>query len=123
MIAEALRLGKTVGLPVVEATDYRLSPRVIQDFERDVVAGSYGIKEPRKLPNNEMQQIDMVIVPGIVFDKCHHRIGWGAGYYDRFLGNLSRTTKTIGLAFDFQIVDTIPSVEPHDVSLDDVLSN
>ncbi len=123
MIAEALQKGKTIGLPVVEADGHRLSPRIIHDFERDVVDGPYGIKQPRKLPNNTMEQIDIVIVPGIVFDKNNHRIGWGAGYYDRFLGNLPRTTRTIGLAFDFQIVDEIPRIDPHDVSLDDVLSN
>ena len=123
MITESLQTGKTVGLPVVEPDGYRLTPRVIQDFERDVVAGPFGIKQPRKLPHNEMKQIDMVIVPGIVFDKNNHRIGWGAGYYDRFLGNLPQTAKTIGLGFDFQIVDHIPCIDPHDVSLDAVLSN
>ena len=123
MITEALQLGKTIGLPITETEGYHLSPRIIEDFERDVVAGPYGIKQPRKLPHNEMYQIDMVIVPGIVFDQDNHRIGWGAGYYDRFLGNLPSTTKTIGLAFDFQIVDKIPRLDPHDVSLDCVLSH
>ncbi|MBZ0167358.1 MAG: 5-formyltetrahydrofolate cyclo-ligase [Candidatus Omnitrophica bacterium] len=121
MIIGALKLGKTVGLPVMEADDCHLSPRVIRDFERDLVAGPYGIRQPRKLPDNEMTHIDMVIVPGVVFDKNNHRIGRGAGYYDRFLGNLSDKTTTVGLAFDFQMVDKIPCIEPHDVPVDHVL--
>lgn len=123
MITGALQQRKTIGLPIVEQNGHHLSPRVIQDFERDVVAGPYGILQPRKLPDNDMKHIDMVIVPGIVFDKNNYRIGRGAGYYDRFLGDLPSAAKTLGLAFDFQIIDTIPRIEPHDIPLDHVLTN
>ena len=63
----------------------------------------------------------MVIVPGIVFDKNGHRIGYGYGYYDRFFHKLDANVKKIGFAFDFQVVDKIPE-EQHDVPMDVVIT-
>ena len=68
-------------------------------------------------------ELDLVVVPGLAFDKRNNRLGRGQGYYDRFLKTLPRGVPTIGLAFDFQIVDTIPQRKEHDVAVDCVLVN
>jgi 5-formyltetrahydrofolate cyclo-ligase len=56
------------------------------------------------------------VVPGVAFDRCGNRLGHGAGYYDRLLALASPSATLIGLAFDCQMVDSIP-VEPHDVRM------
>ena len=66
------------------------------------------------------KNIDLVLVPGIVFDHEGHRIGYGFGHYDKFLRKVPKATK-IGLAFDFQVVDKIPR-EMHDVPVDMVVT-
>lgn len=122
MIKSSLKVGKTVGLPVIEKNNPHILPIVIHNFERDLEEGPYGIKQPKIKPGNEMKRIDMAIVPGIVFDKNNHRLGRGAGYYDRFLSSLPPSIYTLGLAFDFQIIERLP-VEKHDVQLKHVLTN
>ncbi len=68
----------------------------------------------------EKKQIDLMIVPGVVFNKKGFRIGYGGGYYDRFLQNY--TGITLSLAADFQIVETI-MLEKHDKPVDILISN
>ncbi len=67
------------------------------------------------------EDLDIIIVPGIAFDEKGRRIGSGKGYYDTFLSELKGKKPIIALAFDFQIVDEIPS-EPHDVHMDKIVT-
>ena len=67
------------------------------------------------------KNIGIVLVPGIVFDMEGHRIGYGLGYYDKFLKKVPKAVK-IGLAFDFQIVGNIPK-ETHDVLVDFIVTD
>ena len=64
--------------------------------------------------------IDVVIVPGIAFDKSGNRLGFGSGYYDKFL-NLHASIYKIALAFDFQLIDTI-DIQEHDVPMDLIIT-
>jgi len=84
---------------------------------------AFGILEPKEKYIREFdgEKLDLVIVPGIVFDKNGHRIGYGYGYYDRFLKTIAKDVVKIGLAFDFQLVDKVPE-EEHDVPLDIVVT-
>jgi 5-formyltetrahydrofolate cyclo-ligase len=79
----------------------------------------YGIPEPTGLEVNPAF-IDLVIVPGAVFDTHNNRIGYGKGFYDKFLTN-TRAYK-IGVCFGFQIIDEIPS-KPHDIRMDMILTD
>ncbi len=92
------------------------------DSLKDLTSGSYGILEPKlsKAKALDINAIDAVIVPGLAFDKSKHRLGRGAGYYDRFLSSLNDRTATIGIAFDFQITQRLP-VEQHDIALKHLL--
>lgn len=125
MIKKVQRLGKIIGLPRIEKNDRKIIPTLIKSLEDDLEIGSYGIKQPKSDSMNILREdcIDMVVVPGIAFDKKNNRLGRGGGYYDRFLGSLPPHIPTVGLAFDFQIVESLPFQEEHDVKVTHVLSN
>ncbi len=110
IIREATMLGKKVSLPRVEG------PRIsFYGFssEKNLVKSKLGIMEP--LPHGKTKQLDLVLVPGIAFDRCGHRLGYGKGYYDRYLSESH--TFSIGLAYSFQVIDRIPRLR-HDKRLD-----
>ena len=84
---------------------------------------TFGILEPREdeIKKFDAKKLDLVIVPGVVFDENGHRIGYGYGYYDRFLQKLSNNTVKIGLAFELQLIEKIPK-EGHDIPVDFVIT-
>ena len=79
--------------------------------------GKFGILEPTSKVS--LVDPDLVVVPGLAFDLHLHRLGYGKGYYDRFLKSTS--SYKIGICFDFQIVEKIPN-ESHDQKMDEVIS-
>ena len=125
MMDQAQKLGKTIGLPRVVEDERKIVPIAVASLEADLETGPYGIKQPRMEQANTLGEdcLDMVIVPGIAFDKQKNRLGRGGGYYDRFLRSLPSRVATVGLAFDFQIVDDFPFQEEHDISVSCVLTN
>lgn len=82
----------------------------------------FGIAQPKYEEASFIQpeDLDVIIIPGIAFDRGGRRIGFGCGYYDRFLKR-AKKAKKIALAYDFQIVEKIPS-EPHDVPMDMIVT-
>ena len=109
---------KTVVVPKV--AQHEIEPSIIIDIDNLIPAGKFGIFEPIEAMKIAYKNIDLVLVPGIAFDKTGHRIGYGFGYYDKFLKKVPKAIK-IGLCFDFQIVDKIPH-EEHDVPVDFVVT-
>ena len=122
MIEKAIFSGKRVALPIVEQNQRKIIPTVISSME-DVHKGTYGIAEPYFDPDKtlDVKDLDAVVVPGLAFDRLHHRLGRGAGYYDRFLSTLPKTVTTVGLAFDFQLTESLPT-ETHDVRLQQIIA-
>ena len=122
MISKAFNLNKRICLPIVVQNQRKMIPTLTQSLA-DLENGHYGISQPRSEASLEVnpEDIDVVIVPGLAFDKSNNRLGRGVGYYDRFLATLPPKTTTIGLAFDFQICDCLP-VEEHDVPLSCVIA-
>jgi len=107
MMEEALRKGKRVLLPKVREREICLGE--IKDLEKDLEKGRFGILEPKETYRKTTPRgIDLVILPGIAFDLKGERIGYGKGYYDRFLKKFPRTIPLIGLAYDFQVVNHPP---------------
>lgn len=83
----------------------------------ELVPTGYGPKEPvRRLPVNP-EDVDLVITPGLAFDRRGHRLGYGAGYYDLYLARLDPRAARIGVAFSVQVVDRVPA-GPKDVAVD-----
>jgi 5-formyltetrahydrofolate cyclo-ligase len=120
MMEEALRKGKRVLLPRVRGREIYLGE--IRDLEKDVEKGSFGIREPKETSKKAtLKGIDLVILPGIAFDLKGERIGYGLGYYDRFLKRLPKKVSLVALAYDFQVVKNI-SPKKHDRRVSKVIT-
>jgi 5-formyltetrahydrofolate cyclo-ligase len=113
---------KTVLVPYVLRNNPIMQVSELHNFE-ELEPKSFDILEPKDNSIREFNpgKIDLVIVPGVVFDLTGHRIGYGYAYYDRFLKTLKQKPIKIGLAYDFQIVDKIPE-EQHDIPMDIILT-
>ena len=94
---------------------------MIIDFDSLIPSGRFGILEPIELAKITYKSIDMVLVPGVIFDKNGYRLGYGLGYYDRFLNKLPKAVK-VGLCFDFQVMDKVPR-EEHDIPVDYIVTD
>lgn len=106
---------KQLGKPVSEIIAGRLAP------------GAFGIREPKETLRRDPaflvrpEEIDFLVLPGLAFDPQCRRLGRGKGFYDRFQTDLRPGIPRVGVAFDEQIVDSVP-VEPHDLPLDWVMT-
>jgi 5-formyltetrahydrofolate cyclo-ligase len=101
IIERARLLGKKIALPRVKEdkiTFYELSS------SKYLIRGRFGIMEP--VPYKRVSKIDLLVVPGIAFDKKGYRLGYGKGYYDRLLSG--KRTFSIGLAYSFQLLENLP---------------
>lgn len=110
---------KVMTAPVTLKQERKLVPVVIHTFD-ELRIGAYGIREPIAEDqdfDDRSETLDLVLVPGVAFDRRGGRLGYGGGYYDRFLPRLRSGTITIGLAYDLQLVEQVPA-ETHDVPLD-----
>ena len=119
MIKETRKLGKIVTVPVCTKDRVTLRPAILEE-SASFNKGPYGVYEPKSKRNICLEDLDLVIVPGIAFDKKGNRLGRGKGCYDHFLKKLPKDTPAIGLAFDFQILPALPAAK-HDVSVNKVL--
>lgn len=112
---ETWRHQKTVILPTVVGDD--IIP--VELAENVTFAeGDFHIPEPQNHPYTG--DFDLIVVPGMAFDRAGHRLGRGRGYYDRFLARHPQVY-TIGLCFDFQLLPEVPA-EPHDRIINEVIS-
>ena len=108
--------------PVMRIKQRDLTPYRIIDAKKDLVLHPYGMYQPNKgtCPPFPLEQIDLIFVPGVAFDPKGYRLGYGAGFYDRFLPQCPQAV-WIGLAYGAQIVtDTFP--QTWDVPLHQILT-
>jgi 5-formyltetrahydrofolate cyclo-ligase len=117
MIKEAIKQGKDVCVPI--ATDGHLILSKIKSFKDLDKENIYGILEPSKEDKINKNKVDVIVVPGTVFDKQKHRIGYGQGYYDKLLKKYQGLS--VGICFDLQIIGKVPRNE-WDEKLDLVIS-
>lgn len=121
LISKLLQLSKRVLVPVTLVQEKKLLPIAISDPEKDLVPGFCSILEPcREIRQSRVvaaSEVDVILVPGSVFDEHGGRLGYGGGYYDRFMAYDAPQARRIGLAFELQIVDRL-SLQPHDELLD-----
>ena len=123
MIRRALQLEKIVALPLIDQERGEIIPFKIGDLKKDVQPGYRGIPEPipQRCKQIPVQHINLAIIPGIAFDERGGRIGYGTGFYDRFIPELDITTRKVALSFECQIVPQIP-MEPHDRYTDIIIT-
>ena len=100
--------------------DNRLEHFLLND-QTPLKNNRWGIPEPLSGITINPKQIEVVFVPLLVFDQQGHRVGYGKGYYDRFLDQCSESTLKVGLTF-FDPVTKIEDIETHDISLDFALT-
>lgn len=112
---EKWHLKKQIILPTVVGDD--IIP-VAYGKDTSFAVGDFNILEPQNEPYKG--DFDLIIVPGIAFDRKGNRLGRGRGYYDRFLCQ-HLDVKRIGICFDFQLLEEIPT-EPFDITMDEVIS-
>lgn len=112
---------KKVYLPKIGRSG-SLTLRRVCLLSRDLKKGAYNIMEPRpSCPSRPAKKMDIILVPGVAFDKNGGRLGRGGGYYDRLLRKAGSAVK-IGLCFREQIVKKVP-MKAHDVRVDRVITD
>ena len=120
IIAQARQARKRVAVPVVRAQD--LIAVALSEDPTQLRRGRFGIPEPSGTPTMiHPQEIGCIVVPGVAFDSRGGRLGFGKGYYDRFLGQLPATTYRCGLAFGIQVVPCVPQA-PHDICMHGIVT-
>ncbi len=129
MIRKAFKVGKKVIVPSLRPLDESakgrrgITPSRLLHYETELEEGMFGILEPeiefiRPFP---VEEIDIVLVPGVAFDENGGRIGFGKGFYDEFLGRLPSETKRWALAFELQIVGKLPLTD-RDVAVERIIT-
>lgn len=106
---------KQIFLPRVNGVNLELLP-----YDRSRMhIGAFQIEEPDGEDPVPVEQMELIVVPGVAFDRRGNRVGRGKGFYDRLLQETKATT--IGIGFDFQLFDEVPA-EPHDAPLDCIIT-
>lgn len=116
---KAFENNKVIALPKISRSFmdfYQITPNT------NFYTNKFGIKEPVAHSSQRVSQdLELVIVPGLAFDTNGYRIGYGYGYYDRFLGDKRNSIICVGLAYDSQVVQQVPHLN-HDTKLDILLT-
>ena len=117
-IESALGEGKRVVVPITKSKTKELIPSELKSFD-ELEPGYYDILTPKEefIRPVDPSDIDLVVVPGVAFDTYGYRVGYGGGYYDRFLSNIARTVPKIAVGFSLQLTERLPR-ESFDIPVD-----
>jgi 5-formyltetrahydrofolate cyclo-ligase len=113
LIQAALGAGKRVALPVTDRERRNLIVARVSVYPEGLEPGGFGIPEPQRYEEILPRALDCILVPGVAYDYQGYRLGFGGGYYDRFLPQVGHHAVLIGLAYDFQVRPTVYP-EAHD---------
>lgn len=117
IMKQALAEKKRLFVPKVDGQDMFFFE--ITDIEKDLKPGAYGIMEPNTL-GQDISRAGLMIVPGLAFDNNKNRLGYGGGFYDRYL-SFPNIHVTVAIGFDFQIIDEVPC-EATDIKMDYIVT-
>lgn len=123
LLEELLDQGYLLYLPYTRQDIVDLGTAQINDLDKDLKDGVFGVQEPAAKLRGEgvPPDLDIIIVPGACFTAEGYRIGYGGGYYDSFLSKHANEALKIGFCYDCFILDSIP-VEAHDVPVDLIIT-
>ena len=111
-IQDILARGKRLALPRIDAEKKNIEMRSVADLDRDLVAGTWGIREPAEhCPQITPNTLDFVLVPGVAFTERGERLGYGKGFYDRLIAGLNPECALVAAAFSCQVVPRIPTTK------------
>jgi 5-formyltetrahydrofolate cyclo-ligase len=108
MISRSLMLQKKVYVPQINKSTKKMEICQIKSLGVDMELNNFGIREPVHVPVELPKNIDVVVTPGLAFDRFGGRIGFGGGYYDKLFTELPKSSLLIGIAYNFQILDSLP---------------
>jgi len=122
-IEKAMRLGKKIIVPYTIKETYEIIPTLLTNIEDDLEVSTYGYMEPKRSKIQPIleKNIDLTLVPGLAFDRSMNRIGFGKGYYDRYLVKTKKESKNMALAYEYQVLEEIAS-EYYDVKMDYIIT-
>ena len=114
-------MGKRIFIPRTNIEEKTMEAVEIQSLD-NLVKDKYGILEPSEdIEAVEKVELDLIILPGVVFDVNGGRIGYGGGYYDKYLQNLDESIPKVALCYDFQVINKVP-MEEHDIKADCIIT-
>ncbi|MDX8379121.1 MAG: 5-formyltetrahydrofolate cyclo-ligase [Gallionella sp.] len=119
-LEQVLADGKRLILPRVNRQTKRLNLSIVSDLTRQLAAGIWGIREPiieRCERLNDINEVEFALLPGIAFSRNGSRLGYGGGFYDKLLAQVSPCPTLVSAAFGLQIAAIIPQ-EPTDIKVD-----
>ena len=121
ILEAAFAAGKRVLYPAVCGD--RMVFRQVEELQ-SLAEGSFGILEPCSTGiDHHADEPDLIVVPGVAFDPHGHRVGYGKGYYDRFLQHPGRTAHLVGLCHDFQLIDGAIPADEHDIRMELIVTD
>ncbi len=97
----------------------------ITNYDKDLVPGVFGILEPKenlRQDDNLKDKLDLIIVPGLVYSENGYRIGYGGGYYDKFLSSISKNVKKVGIVYSNLVVNELP-INNYDIPVDLIITD
>ncbi|MCG6553664.1 MAG: 5-formyltetrahydrofolate cyclo-ligase [Candidatus Magnetominusculus sp. LBB02] len=121
MIAAALSINKTVILPRTNLKTRALEPYIIKSLS-ELIPGYMGIPEPNPAACAPAGDIDIIVMPGLAFDETGGRVGYGGGYYDRFISGMTIDRPTLAaVAYNIQVIEHVP-VMSYDIKVDMIIT-
>ena len=121
MIVRSLSLRKKVYVPRIIKSAGKMEICEIESLENGLLLNSLGIREPSHSNTVPVAKIDAVVTPGLAFDSSGGRIGFGGGYFDKLFSELPDNSLRIGVAYDFQIVDSLHQ-DPWDIKVQKIIT-
>lgn len=124
IINTCIKKNIAVYLPAVDALKDRISFYSVYDINNELEKGPFGIYQPKVNERNLLKDenaIDLIIVPGLAFDKRGGRVGSGNGFYDKFLASVPSCKSIIALAFEYQVIDEI-TLSSHDIPMHKIIT-
>lgn len=123
IIKNSINNGKRIGVPVTIPKTRELLVSELMDFDKELELGYYNILAPKEEYTRIVspEQVDLVLVPGVAFDRRGYRVGYGGGYYDRFFNKLKKGIIKIGLCYNMQILPQVP-IDSYDIPVDYIIT-